>query len=67
MKILTYLLYILLVTTLFSCGNPKKKRNSQCCNQGIEQKMENDTILTDSVKHVIIKKEIQQDRLKPNP
>ena len=52
MKLLTLLIYTLLITCIIACGNPRKKRKDKCCKQGIEQRMENDTTRVDSVKQV---------------
>jgi len=41
MKLLTYLLYTLLIATFFSCGHPQKKKNMEWKKHKIEQ---NDSI-----------------------
>jgi hypothetical protein len=38
MKLLTYLLYTLLITAFFSCGHPQKKRKMEWKKHKIEQK-----------------------------
>jgi len=48
MKLLTYLLYTLLIATFFSCGHPQKKRKAEWKKHKIE--MGNDTIHNDSMK-----------------
>jgi len=48
MKLLTYLLYTLLIATFFSCGNPHKKMKMK--KHKMEMRMKNDTIHTDSMK-----------------
>jgi hypothetical protein len=54
MKLLTYLLYTLLITAFFSCGNPHKKRKMKMKHK-MEMRMKNDTIHTDSAKQVRMK------------
>ena len=56
MKLLTYLLYTLLIATFFSCGNPHKKKKGGWKKHKIEQRMKNDTIHTDSARQERIKK-----------
>lgn len=55
MKLLTYLLYTLLITAFFSCGYPQKKRKAEWKKHKIEQRMKNDTIHSDSIKKERIK------------
>jgi len=55
MKLLTLLIYTLLITCIIACGKPQGKRKDKCCKQGIEHRMENDTTLVDSVKQVQLK------------
>ena len=50
MKLLTYLLYTLLITAFFSCGHPQKKRKAEWKKNKIDMRMKNDTIHTDSMK-----------------
>tara|TARA_R100001244_G_scaffold117349_1_gene87304 strand:- start:604 stop:831 length:228 start_codon:yes stop_codon:yes gene_type:complete len=38
MKLLTYLLYTLLIATFFGCGNPHKKRKMEWKKHKIEQR-----------------------------
>ena len=52
MKLLTYLLYTLLIATFFSCGNPHKKKKMK---HKMEMRMKNDTIHTDSAKQARMK------------
>ena len=54
MKLLTYLLYTLLISTFFSCGNPHKKKKMKMKHK-MEMRMKNDTIHTDSAKQVRMK------------
>ena len=54
MKLLTYLLYTLLIATFFSCGNPHKKKKMKMKHR-MEYRMKNDTIHTDSAKQVRMK------------
>ena len=56
MKLLTYLLYTLLVATFFSCGHPQKKRKAEWKKHKMEQRMKNDTIHNDSIRKERIKK-----------
>ena len=55
MKLLTYLLYTLLITAFFSCGNPHKKKKMKMKKHKMEMRMKNDTIHTDSVRQARIK------------
>ena len=50
MKLLTYLLYTLLISTFFSCGHPQKKKKWKMKKHKMEMRMKNDTIHTDSMK-----------------
>ena len=43
MKLLTYLLYTLLIATFFSCGNPHKKKKGEWKKHKIEHRIKNDT------------------------
>ena len=54
MKLLTYLLYTLLIATFFSCGHPHKKKKMKMKHK-MEMRMKNDTIHTDSMKQVRMK------------
>jgi len=53
MKLLTYLLYTLLIATFFGCGNPHKKKKMK--KHKMEYRMKNDTISNDSVRQARIK------------
>ena len=53
MKLLTYLLYTLLIASFFSCVNPHKKKKMK--KHKMEMRMKNDTIHTDSAKQVRMK------------
>jgi len=53
MKLLTYLLYTLLIATFFGCGHPQKKRKAEWKKHKME--MKNDTISNDSVRQARIK------------
>ena len=55
MKLLTYLLYTLLIATFFGCGNPHKKRKMKMKKHKMEMRMKNDTIHTDSARQVRMK------------
>ena len=55
MKLLTYLLYTLLITAFFSCGNPHKKKKGGWKKHKIEHRMKNDTIHNDSIRQVRMK------------
>jgi len=55
MKLLTYLLYTLLIATFFSCGHPQKKRKAEWKKHKMEMRMKNDTIHTDSAKQARMK------------
>ena len=50
MKLLTYLLYTLLIATFFSCGNPHKKKKMKMKKHRMEYRMKNDTIHNDSIR-----------------
>jgi hypothetical protein len=50
MKLLTYLLYTLLIATFFSCGHPQKKKKWKMKKHKMEMRMKNDTIHTDSAR-----------------
>ena len=50
MKLLTYLLYTLLIATFFSCGHPQKKKKWKMKKHKMEYRMKNDTIHTDSAR-----------------
>ena len=55
MKLLTYLLYTLLIATFFGCGNPHKNKKYKMKKHKMEMRMKNDTIHTDSAKQVRMK------------
>jgi len=63
MKLLTYLLYTLLIATFFSCGNPHKKKMKMKKHK-MEMRMKNDTIHTDSMKQVRMKMWREKRKLK---
>ena len=56
MKLLTYLLYTLLITAFFSCGHPQKKRKAEWKKHKMEMRMKNDTTHNDSVRQARMKK-----------
>lgn len=56
MKLLTYLLYTLLITAFFSCGNPHKKKKGEWKKHKSELRMKYDTISNDSVRKARMKK-----------
>ena len=50
MKLLTYLLYTLLISTFFSSGNPHKNKKYKMKKHKMEMIIKNDTIHTDSAR-----------------
>jgi len=55
MKLLTYLLYTLLIATFLSCGNPHKHKKMKMKKHKMEMRMKNDTIHTDSARQARMK------------